>query len=167
MTGTDSQFTTASLRRYLTAWQARSLIWIGAPPGREQAEWIARRDCALTLVDPGNEDPLPELAALGRFDMALVPDLNSWSRAIGQQLLGRLKNLHTHRICLHVQLPAEPIDAHWCHGDLLGLGFRRAEGDPASGAWRYYYDLASYNPARSWNNPRFWANPENFHRYRW
>jgi hypothetical protein len=104
-----------------------------------------------------------KLAALGRFDFAVVADLVETLEAReAEAVLGRLKNLHADRFVL-VDDPARS-----CLGrdELLALAL--APYEPlADGRLAWVYDIDRYNPEREWNNPEDWAHPENFRKYRW
>lgn len=114
-----------------------------------------------------------QLRDLGRFDLALLVDqLEHISRRAAALLLGRLRNQHTHQICIEI---AEDINKarktkdRWSETDFIASGlsrYQRFERD-GRGFRLYTYDIDSYNPEREWNNPKDWANPENFDKYRW
>jgi hypothetical protein len=108
-------------------------------------------------------DAPAELAALGRFDFAVVADLVETLEATeAQTVLGRLKNLHADRFVLVV----DPVRSSLGRGELLALALAPYEPlEDERIAW--LYDIDRYNPEREWNNPEDWAHPENFLKYRW
>jgi hypothetical protein len=130
--------------------------------------WCADHDCELTEIQ--EVDPLPRLEDKGRFDMAVVADqLEYMNHHAAEELLGRLRNLHTDSVLVVYQPTLAPEKLRWTRTDFLGMGMRR-EGTYASEGREmtfYSYELASYNFVRSWNNPRFWANPEMWGKYWW
>ena len=154
----------AVLAAALEALAPASVLALGPPPVPGVAGCRARHPgVAVTHIDA--PDPLPALEPLGRFDVALVAGLlEQLDHATGEQLLGRLRNLHTE----HLLVLLGP-EAPWRRNQLIGLGLRPTTRlrDASGEAALYAYSLASYNPVRSWNNPRFWANPENWGKYRW
>lgn len=102
-----------------------------------------------------------------RFDLALVADaLEKLQPNNAEQLLGRLRNLHSGQLLLAVE-----AESCLTQNQLFGLGltrlahFAHSDGDRALDL--YGYDIASYNRVREWNNPRYWANPENGGKYWW
>jgi hypothetical protein len=103
------------------------------------------------------------LAALGRFDFAVVAELAETLQAgETEAVLGRLKNLHADRFVLIV----DPGSSCLGRDELLALAL--APYEPLEGgrhAW--LYDIDRYNPEREWNNPVDWAHPENFGKFRW
>lgn len=108
-------------------------------------------------------DAPAELAALGRFDFAVVADLvETLEAGQAEAVLGRLKNLHVDRFMLVV----DPNRS--CLGRDALLAMALAPYEPLEDrrlAW--LYDIDRYNPEREWNNPEDWAHPENFGKYRW
>ena len=155
----------ALLGRHLRAWNPSSLLGVSFTAIDAVDGYLeCRPSCECHMVTAAQD--LTPLAPLGRFDLAVVSNqIENLPKRRGVELLGRLKNLHTHRICLAVCLAQ--CDG-WTRNDLLGLGFRESrELDTGSSVRFFSYDLANYNPKRSWNNARHWANPENFDKYRW
>ncbi len=114
-----------------------------------------------------------QLRGLARFDLGLVVDqLEHMPRADGALLLGRLRNQHTHKLCVQIAEEAnsarEPQE-QWDDTRFIASGLCRHQRFRRDGRrFRLYtYDIDSYNPEREWNNPEQWANPENFDKYRW
>lgn len=154
------------LGRFLRLWKPQRVLAIGAPLPEALARYAG--DAQVELQHLGVVEDLSALAGVGRFDLAVVTNqLEQLSRRSGAELLGRLKNLHTGRVCV-LLAPAQGTGRQWRGNDFIGLGFNEPQDQKSGEAQRfYYYDLGSYNPERRWNNPSGWANPENFHRYRW
>ena len=153
------------LRRYLRLWKPRTLLGLSfAPIGAIDKYLETQARCTFHMVVAAKG--LAPLKQLGRFDLAVVTNqLEHLPKRRGVELLGRLKNLHTHRILLAINLAK--CDG-WSRNDLIGLGFLEPKQAGAVSPVRFfYYDLASYNPKRGWNNSRFWAHPENFDKFRW
>lgn len=108
-------------------------------------------------------DASTELAALGRFDFAVVADLVETLEAReAEAVLGRLKNVHADRFVL----VADPARSCLERDELLALTLAPYEL-LENGRLAWVYDIDRYNPEREWNNPEDWANPENFRKYRW
>jgi hypothetical protein len=131
------------------------LLVIGDPPIPPETD--ADVTCVSAAAAP------EELAALGRFEFAIVSELvERLAAPEAEAVLGRLKNLHTDRF----MLLTDPARSCLCHGALLALALAPFEHlDDGRVAWRY--DIDRYNPERPWNSPDDWANPENFDRFRW
>lgn len=110
-----------------------------------------------------------------RFDIAIVANcLEHMDATRGQQLLGRLRNLHVNRLAVlydtteTAQTAAEK--RAWSKAQFFALGLKHQKDFSQSDERTlqlYTYDIESYNHKRSWNNSRFWANPENFGKYWW
>lgn len=122
-------------------------------------------DCQVMHCPPASA--LAQLEDLERFDVALVADaLEQLDTDTAEQLLGRLRNLHSAHL-LVVVTDAAALSRN----QLFGLGlvqtarFEHRADDRALNL--YSYDIASYNHVREWNNPRFWANPEMWGKYWW
>ena len=154
------------LERFLRLWRPRSVLALGAPLPGPLTEYAAAHDAALRTL--GIVRDVGALQSLGRFDLAVVTNqLERVPHRDGAELLGRLKNLHTGRVCVLVA-PRVEHGVEWHSNDFLGLGFIEPRDQDRQAEQRFfYYDLGSYNPERRWNNPSGWANPENFRRYRW
>lgn len=156
----------SAIARLLADLQPHSLLLL-CPAGNAATEWRdwCTRHGAATVTLLTDDQPLAALEALGRFDAALVTGLvERLDKASGEQLLGRLRNVHTTHLFV---LAAE--DERWPFADWLALALQRADrfDTPAGPLTLYAYDLASYNRVRSWNNPQYWANPENWRKYWW
>jgi hypothetical protein len=132
-----------------------SLLLIGDPPVAPEP--------TVEVTRVGVADAADALAALGRFDLAIVDGLvEQLDASAAEAVLGRLKNLHTDRFVLL----ADPARSCLGHDELLALALAPLEHlDDGRMAW--LYDIDRYNPERRWNNPEDWANPENFERFRW
>jgi hypothetical protein len=157
------------LAAILDSHQPRHLLSVSENAVPLLEHWCADHDCDLTAVE--EVDPLPELKKLGRFDMAVVADqLEYMNHHAAEELIGRLRNLHTESLVVVYQPQLAPERLRWSRTDFLGMGLRR-EADFHDEQGRqmlfYSYELASYNFVRTWNNPRFWANPEMWGKYWW
>lgn len=132
-----------------------SLLIIGDPPTPPATD--AELRCVPVAA------ALAELAALGRFEFAIVSELvEQLGAPDAEAVLGRLKNLHTDRF----MLLTDPARSCLGHGALLALALAPLEQlDDGRIAW--CYDIDRYNPERPWNSPEDWAHPENFERFRW
>lgn len=130
--------------------------------------------CSVSVVS--NDDPIAELP-MQRYDLAVIADcLEHMNLENGQQLVGRLRNVHSNHLAVLVSDSAgeanadETVISRWSEADFYALGmqhystFKRAEKHNLQ---LYTYAIESYNHKRAWNNARFWANPENFNRYWW
>lgn len=158
MTDRDPRSAVAAI---LDALQPDTLLLVGSAlePWRD---WCAAHCDAVITCRPATS---AALTALDRFDCALVIGAtNQLDKGAAEQLLGRLRNVHT----THLYVLAED-DPRWPLTAWLALALQRLERFPAASppVTLYAYDLATYNRTRDWNNPRFWANPENWNRYRW
>lgn len=154
----------SAIARLLDHLQPRSLLLLCPEPGDEWRQWCARHcGAAITLLE--GDAPLPALERLGHFDAALVLGLiERLDKAGGEQLLGRLRNVHTEHL---YALTGD--DPRWPFTEWLAYALQRADSFDTEDErlTLYAYDLASYNHVRSWNNPRYWANPENWGKYWW
>lgn len=145
-----------------------SLLSVSTNPIPLLEHWADDHPCEVSAVqDP---DPLHLLAKHGRFDLAVVADqLEYMNHHAGEELLGRLRNLHTDRMLVLYQPTLAPKNLRWSSNDFLGMGLRRdshfVSGDREMTL--YSYELATYNFVREWNNAKFWANPENWGKYWW
>jgi Family of unknown function (DUF6231) len=101
-----------------------------------------------------------------RHDLVLVVEqLESMAVRERKFLLARLRDLVAPRVevCIRVESARDWPDSEW-----RALEFEPRDGF-VDGDIRYAtfeYDLATYNPERSWNTPEHWANPASFDRYR-
>ncbi|MET0377904.1 MAG: DUF6231 family protein [Spongiibacteraceae bacterium] len=142
--------------------QPQSLLLLSPDPHAEWKQWCqphAGETIAITA------EPLAALEPLGRVDMALVIGMiETLDKGSGEQVIGRLRNVHTEHI--YVLIGDDP---RWHDTDWFGLAMQRVERFAIDGCalTLYGYDLATYNRVRSWNNPRYWANPDNWNRYWW
>ena len=154
------------LARFLGLWKPQRVLALGSPLPEALEQYAEGGQ--IDVQPLGVVEDLTALASVGRFDLAVVANqLEQVSRRAGAQLLGRLKNLHTGRICV-LLAPEQGYGRQWRGNDFIGLGFNEPrDQQPGEPQRFYYYDLGSYNPERRWNNPSGWANPENFRRYRW
>ncbi|HSN71887.1 MAG TPA: DUF6231 family protein [Steroidobacteraceae bacterium] len=114
----------------------------------------------------GAEDP-SALAPVGRHDLAVVIDqLEFMAAPARRHLLVRLRDLHARSVAVCV---SESVATEWPLAEWRALQF--VPGEPLDEEGQRYFtfefDLATYNPERSWNTPEHWANPANFDRYRW
>ena len=145
-----------------------SLLAVSSNPVPLLEHWAADHQCTLESVqDP---DPLHLLRGLGRFDLVVVAEqLEYMNHHAGEELLGRLRNLHTDRMLVLYQPTLAPENLRWHTNDFLGMGLRRDSHFVADNREMtlYSYELSTYNFPRQWNNPRFWANPENWGKYWW
>ena len=145
-----------------------SLLAVSTNPVPRLEHWAADHKCELhTVQDP---DPLHLLTPLGRFDLVVVADqLEYMNHHAGEELLGRLRNLHTDRMLVLYQPALAPEKLRWRANDFLGMGLRRDSHFVGNNREMtlYSYELSTYNFPRQWNNPRFWANPENWGKYWW
>lgn len=156
------------LAAILDSHQPRRLLSISENAVPLLEHWCADHDCELTAVQ--EVDPLPRLQGLGRYDMAVVADqLEYMNHHAAEELIGRLRNLHTESLVVVYQPQLAPLKLRWSRTDFLGMGLRREASFQADGREMviYSYELASYNFVRTWNNPRFWANPEMWGKYWW
>lgn len=143
--------------------QPQSLLLISPDPHAEWRQWC-QPHCHGEIV-PITEQPLAALESVGRADVALVIGfIEPLDKESGEQLIGRLRNVHTQHIYVLVG-----EDPRWPVNDWFGLAMQRIERFEIDGSHLtlYGYDLATYNRVRSWNNPKYWANPDNWNRYWW
>jgi len=103
-----------------------------------------------------------------RFDLVIVADcLEQLSLTEGQQLLGRIRNIHSNHIAVLVSPTGSTA---WDAAEFYAFGMRKLsvfERTESSNLILYTYAIESYNHKREWNTARFWANPENFGHYWW
>lgn len=119
---------------------------------------------AVTIPCAGS---LSALYELGRFDLVLVLGaLNILDKTDGEQLLGRLRNLHAKRLLL-----SHPPCDHWALSDFLAFAMTELNHYPADGdlpEWQLFeYNIHSYKSVPDWLNNKFWANPNMWNKYRW
>ena len=148
--------------------QPESLLLISTQPVPALEHWCAAHQCALTTIT--DSDPLPALTDKGRFRLALVADqLEYMNHHAGEELLGRLRNLHTDTLAVLYQSARAPKSMRWKRCDFIAMGLRLSGRCQTEGGETalHTYQLASYNFSRGWNNPRYWANPENWGKYWW
>lgn len=156
------------LAAVLDSQRPTSLLLVCTQPLPALTQWCAAHNCTLTAI--ADCDPLPALDDLGRFDLALVAEqLELMNRHAGEELLGRLRNLHSDVVAVLYQPQHAPEHLRWSRRDFIAMGLRltgRCARDDHE-AVLHTYQLAHYNFARHWNNPRYWANPENWGKYWW
>lgn len=129
-------------------------------------EYTSETHCITTKLDV--TDNMQELAALQRFDLAIVADqLEHLPKSSGIELLGRIRNLHSNHCCV-LYAPAGR-QASWTAVDFFSLGMTLVTTFQNAGRelQLYTYAIENYNRRRDWNNSRYWANPENFGKYWW
>jgi len=133
----------------------------GPPPGLTlpdayaPVEW---RHGAVTLA---------ALESAGRYDLAILVDQLEFMAAIDRRhLLVRLRDLHARRVAVCM---AATDAGEWTASEWRALQLEPGEQleEPGARYVTYQFDLAAYNPERSWNTPEHWANPASFDRYRW
>jgi len=155
----------------LRASPPRSALVIDPLPGHALSSYAAGHpECRVTRL--GDGDPLARLAALGRFDVALVANtLEHMDKAGAGRLIARLRDLNTR--CLFAVVPIGPrwrdTTSAWEPADLIAFGMtrigdRRCERGPLQ---LYKFDIADYKKNPDWLNPDHWANPELWDKYRW
>ncbi len=159
----------ARLAGILDSHQPESILSVSQNPVPLLEHWCEDHNCTLTqIVDT---DPLPRLKGLGRFGIAVVADqLEYMNHQQGEELIGRLRNLHTESLVVLYQGQLAPQRLRWQRNEFLGMGLRhdsRFTSEEGREMNLYTYELATYNFVRTWNNPRFWANPENWGKYWW
>lgn len=152
----------------LDSQQPSSLLLICTQPLPALAQWCDAHDCVLTSI--AASDPLPALEDLARFDLAVVADqLENMNKHAGEELLGRLRNLHSDAVAVLYQPHHAPEHLRWSRCDFIAMGLRLAGRCERAGneAVLHTYQLAHYNFSRRWNNAKYWANPENWGKYWW
>lgn len=155
------------LRDYLAVSSPRSVLLLGQTAMPQPLQELSRAASSPHIEQRDDVRSIADLAGAGRFDMAiLLGQLELMTPRNAQQLLARLRDLHAVRVCVILGGAAQP---QWRDNDWRALGFVPA-GQVMSGEQRvrlFTYDLATYNPGRSWNTAENWAHPDNFDRYRW
>lgn len=166
--GSQAETPQEHLAAILDSHMPSTLLSISQDPTPLIDHWAADHECELTTIQ--EVDPLPHMQKLGRYDMAVVANqLEFMNHHAAEELLGRLRNLHTESLLVLYRPDLAPQKLRWNRTDFLAMGFRN-EGLFVSGGRQmalYSYELASYNFVRTWNNPRFWANPEMWGKYWW
>lgn len=145
-----------------------SLLSVSENPVPLLEHWCADHQCRLTAIE--EVDPLPAMQGLERFDIAVVADqIEYMNHHAAEELIGRLRNLHTESLVVVYQPHLAPEKLRWSRTDFLGMGLKQNAvfQDRGREMCFYTYELASYNFVRTWNNPRFWANPEMWGKYWW
>lgn len=145
----------ALIRDRLMTLKLASLLEVSA----NASPWL-RETCAARGILYHHCAPTECGQVSGRFDLALVHDVELYAQIELRSAVGLLKNLLSERIWLLVA-PTYCEKTHW-----IALGFK---GDPlASGSVlplaSFSYNLETYNHKRDWNNSRFWANPEHWNK---
>ena len=117
---------------------------------------------------PDERSPEQVLKCNMRFEIACIVYAHGhrWHKQQRLQVLGRIRNLLSHRVLL---IDREENLTPEDHQTMLSLGFAKLEPvDTGTGTLLLYqYNIAQYNRKRDWNNARHWANPERFHTHRW
>lgn len=112
-------------------------------------------------------DSLSALQNLGRFDLVLVINaLKQLEKSEGEQLLGRLRNVHAKRLLLSHQ-PCEqwPLNGFFAFA-MTELNHYQAD-DIHPEQQLFEYNIHSYKSVPDWLNNKFWANPNMWNKYRW
>jgi len=119
----------------------------------------AQAACPVYLPLQGATDALPEH---GRQDLVLVGGLERLSRAEGEILLSRLRDLYARRVLVCLALGDT-----WRQNDLTAFAFTRLATLGDGMGTLYGFDVGTYKTTPDWLNPRYWANPELWGKYRW
>lgn len=101
-----------------------------------------------------------------QFDFAVIADtLEHLPRRRAEQLLGRLRDLHTRRFLALVPLGADG----WRNTDMIAFGLKRcARFDADERRYGLYrFNIYDYKDTPDWLNARYWANPERWGKARW
>lgn len=157
----QAQTAQAVLESILRDEQPRGYLVIGDPSplnpapeveGERLAEphWLAVAESATALP------------SLGRQDLVLLSGLEELSRAEGEILLSRLRDLYARRVLARV-IP----DGTWQNNDMTAFGFTRLADLGGDHGLLYGFDVGTYKTTPDWLNPRYWANPELWGKYRW
>ena len=163
----------AGLTERLESHAPGTLLAIG--PGADEllaAYRDAHPDCVVTVVDPdGALDGaalLRDIEGLGRFDLVVLRGvLERLDEASGAHLMARLRDVHTHLLC--VVLDDMGQDARWTRDALVAMGLAHwsTERVQAADVDVFGFDLGTYKKTPDWLNARHWAHPEHWDKYRW
>lgn len=147
----------ASRPQTVLALGARARAVVGALPGQYD----------LTALERGPW--LSQVDRLGAFDLAFVAGVvEHLPKPEAITLLGRLRDLHTHRLLLLLPLGAQTGQASvWEQNDLIALGMEQVgtciEADAP--LHLYKFDLHTYKRTPDWFNSKYWAHPELWDKY--
>ena len=149
----------ADLQTLLVATRPVSLLLLDPHP---DAATVIPTGVELTRLDG---DPLSQLPALGRYDLAVVANtLERLDRKTAGILLAQLRDLYARRLVVLVPIGDawEPQASHWEMSDLLGYGLSLMARYAVDGKalHLYHYAIESYKTTPDWFNSQFWAHPE-------
>lgn len=144
---------TAAVTERLAALPLQSLLEISTSATPAIRDYCQAQNIRYEYAPPSDCSGLS-----GRFDLALVHDVEAIAPSQVRPCLGVLKNLLSERIWLIVEQDYCPNE-EW-----ISLGFKRDPvPDPKSSRTASFsYNLETYNHKRDWNNTRYWANPEHW-----
>ncbi|MFK8019888.1 MAG: DUF6231 family protein [Pseudomonadales bacterium] len=165
----------AALASIIEALNARSVLVCSRSELTGLEQVCTQFSAELTTVVGSNPvDALPNC----RFDLVVIADcLEQLSVTEGQQLLGRIRNIHSNHIAVLISPNESSINdstsndsTTWNAAEFYAFGMKKLavfERIESTNLILYTYAIESYNHKREWNTARFWANPENFGRYWW
>ena len=139
-----------------------SLLSIGMHERDFYAGYLDSARCEFVHLPA--HDALARLAALPRFNFALVCDLESLPKTEAGPLLARLRDLHTDRF---VVVTRHTAANHWTTEELLAYGLYRVAEYANARLALYEFDIAHYKQTPDWLSDKYWANPDLFNKYRW
>lgn len=149
----------ALIAQYLGPIQVQRLLAVSGRPCPELQAYCAQQNIDYTSHCPPQDDHRHQTLPTGRFDLAVVLEIEQFEPEALSTLLGTLKNVHSQKIWV-----LTPVNSRWHFLDFIALGFNRDPLPETLSVNSYSYNLETYNHKRDWNNPRFWANPEQWHK---
>lgn len=129
--------------------------------------WAAAGHGTVDVLPP---DAVLEMSDERVFDFAYVSGtLEVLGKRHGTALLARLRDIHSRRLAVLVNLGERPGQGTpWRENEMLALGLVRIRRYMERGAVGLYgFDLATYKHTPDWLNPKHWAHPELWDKYWW
>lgn len=145
--------------QYLAPIKVQRLLSVSTSPCKELEHYCSTQNIDYTSHITTEGSHIQQGLPSGRFDLAVVMDIEQLESETLYALLGTLKNVLSEKIWV-----LTPRNSRWQLMDFIALGFRQDPLPNSSSVNSYSYNLETYNHKRDWNNPRFWANPEQWHK---
>lgn len=160
----------AALQAILLRHRPGSVLVIGARHAEQLKSAVER--CVGHIANcVGTEQAAAAASELGRYDLAVIVDLEATARPTLAHLIARLRDINARRLLLlaEVGTVAGEYAKGWSRADLVGLGLEwlsacRYDGRTVD---LYHFDIDTYKTTPDWLNSRYWANPDLFDKYRW
>lgn len=148
----------ATLHRLVTDIQPSELLCVGVDAPTELAEYIRHQSCHV-VCETAVDRLVESAGALRRADLAYVAGaLESVPKALGAQLLARLRDLMAYRVL--IRMPASGCD-RWHASELIALGFSELglKGADSDHPRLFEFNIQDYKTTPDWFNAEHWAHP--------